>query len=96
MSNLHLTSPAFRQQPSVIPNVDPAAPMALVLAVDLIAPGIVELGAVGDLSSQSYRWQVMNVLCVSAILKRFGILCERCVWWELIASMDGFRAVRMQ
>jgi len=43
MSNLHLTSPAFRQQPSVIPNVDPAAPMALVLAVDLIAPGIVEL-----------------------------------------------------
>ena len=58
MSNLHLTSPAFRQQPSVIPNVDPAAPMALVLAVDLIAPGIVELVAVGGVSSQSYRWQV--------------------------------------
>jgi hypothetical protein len=58
MSNAQPTTHVFRQEPSVMPNADPVAPMALVLSVDVNVAGTLELKAVSEGVSQRYRWQV--------------------------------------
>ena len=58
MSNAQPTTHVFRQEPSVMPNADPVAPMALVLSVDVNVAGTLELKAVSEGVSQRYRWEV--------------------------------------
>ena len=58
MGNAQPTTDVFRQQPSVVPNADPVAPMALVLSVDVNVAGTLELMAESEGVSQRYRWQV--------------------------------------
>ena len=58
MSNAQPTTHVFRQEPSVVPNADPVAPMALVLSVDVEVAGTLELKAQSGEVSQSYRWQI--------------------------------------
>ncbi|MEY3519505.1 MAG: hypothetical protein RLZZ177_220 [Pseudomonadota bacterium] len=58
MGNAQPTTDVFRQEPSVVPNADPVAPMALVLSVDVNVAGTLELMAESEGVSQRYRWQV--------------------------------------
>jgi hypothetical protein len=58
MGNAQPTTDVFRQEPSVVPNADPVAPMALVLSVDVNLAGTLELMAESEGVSQRYRWQV--------------------------------------
>ena len=58
MNSAHPTPQVFRQPPRVVANPEPAAPMALVLVVDVGAPGTLELLADCEAGSQRYRWQV--------------------------------------
>jgi hypothetical protein len=58
MSNAQPTIQGFRQEPSVVPNADPVAPMALVLSVDAMVAGTPELMAESGGLQHRYRWQV--------------------------------------
>ncbi len=58
MSNAQPTIQGFRQEPSVVPNADPVAPMALVLSVDAMVAGTLELMAKSGGLQHRYRWQV--------------------------------------
>ena len=58
MGNAQPTTDVFRQEPSVVPNADPVAPMALVLSVDVNVAGTLELKAESGGVSQHYSWQV--------------------------------------
>jgi len=58
MSNAQPTIHVFRQEPSVVPNANPVAPMALVLSVDVEVAGTLELKAQSGGVSQSYRWLI--------------------------------------
>ena len=58
MSNAQPTTHVFRQEPSVMPNADPVAPMALVLSVDVNVAGTLELKAESGGVSKHYSWQV--------------------------------------
>jgi hypothetical protein len=58
MNNAREMPHVFRHKPSVVPNPDPAAPLALVLAVDVSVPGALELFAENEGKSQCYRWQL--------------------------------------
>ncbi|MFN9504129.1 MAG: hypothetical protein ACK57J_06195, partial [Rubrivivax sp.] len=58
MSSSQPAAPVFRQPPRVLPNAEPSAPMALVLAVDVSEHGTLELLVLGDARPLLYRWPV--------------------------------------